>query len=369
MSFYERQEVKDVLAYLSLMANPKDDLAFMRIVNAPPRGVGKTTLEHLAARAQELGLPLLAMARQAHAVPELKDKAVRALRDFGLLMNELTALLDRTAEEVIPKILSLSGYHDYLEKEGKAESEERLANLEELVSAAREFDREHPGASVLEFLEEISLASAVDRCKDEAGAVTLMTLHAAKGLEFPIVFIVGLEQGLLPHARSSDSLAELEEERRLLFVGITRAKRELYLSHCKVREFRGQRLTAIPSAFLRELPADALVVRDYSEPETHVAPPARRVGPAAAVLPGTFRLTTAAALGGAPMPAAGPADLDAFRPGVAVVHPEYGIGRIVAIDGAGPKRKGRVAFTLGGEKSFVLAFSSLRLVSGGGISR
>ncbi len=266
VSFYERQEIKDVLAYLNLLANPKDDIAFERIVNVPPRGIGKTTLDRLSERAAALGLPLLAMAREASNVPGIKDKTARGLRDFGMLMDELTALRDHAAEEVLRKALSLSGYHDHLEADAKGGGEDRLANVDELVSAARQFDREHPGASILEFLEEISLASAVDRWKDEEGAVTLMTLHAAKGLEFPVVFIVGLEQGLLPHARSSDSDAELEEERRLLFVGITRAQRELYLSHCRVREFRGQRSVTIPSEFLGELPEEPMRVVDRSDP-------------------------------------------------------------------------------------------------------
>jgi DNA helicase-2/ATP-dependent DNA helicase PcrA len=379
-SFYERQEIKDVLAYLNLMANPKDDVGFQRVVNMPPRGVGRTTLDLLAERAWALGLPLLAMARQAQAVPGLKEKAARALRDFGLLMDELTALRDQTAEQVIVKLLKLSGYHEYLAGESKArgEADERLANIDELVSAAREFDREHPGASILEFMEEISLASAVDRWKDDEGAVALMTLHAAKGLEFPVVFIVGLEQGLLPHARSKESPTQLEEERRLFFVGITRAERELYLSHCRVREFRGQRLATIPSLFLRELPDDALIVRNLSEsPETAARPGWRRSespAPRPAAAPGVFHLTTAAALAGPEagagglLPSAGPQDLNAFRPGVMVIHPQFGIGRIVAIDGAGPKRKGRVAFTIAGERTFVLAQSPLRTISSGAAS-
>ncbi|MGE3820493.1 MAG: ATP-dependent helicase, partial [Isosphaeraceae bacterium] len=215
LSFYERQEVKDVLAYLSLLSNPKDDVAFGRVVNVPPRGVGATTLEKLNERARALGIPLLAMAKQASSVPGLKDRAIAALRDFGLLIDELTALRDQTAEEVMRKLLALTGYHDHLAADAKGAGEDRLANLDELVSAAREFDREHPGASVIDFMEEVSLASAVDRWKDDGGSVTLMTLHAAKGLEFPLAFIVGLEQGLLPHSRSNESDAELEEERRL----------------------------------------------------------------------------------------------------------------------------------------------------------
>ena len=370
VSFYERMEIKDVLAYLSLLNNPKDDIAFGRAVNVPPRGVGKTTMAKLADRARALGLPLLAMAREAAAVPGLKDKAARALRDFGMLMDELTALRDHPAEVVIRRLLDLSGYHRHLEAEAKDGGDDRLANVDELVTAAKQFDREHPGLSVIDFVEEVSLASAVDRWKDEAGAVTLMTLHAAKGLEFPVVFIVGLEQGLLPHSRASQDGAELEEERRLLFVGITRARRELYLSHCRVREFRGQRTATIPSCFLSELPEEAITVRDESEFHAAIASSGRRPGPAparpsAAPGGGGFRLTTAAALAGGPGASAGPDDLNAFRPGVAVLHPQYGLGRIVAIDGAGPNRKGRIAFAVGGERTFVLAKAPLRPVTGG----
>ncbi|MDB5349897.1 MAG: pcrA2 [Planctomycetota bacterium] len=360
VSFYERQEIKDVLAYLNLMANPKDDVSFGRVVNVPPRGLGKTSLEKLAARARELGLPMLAMARQASSVPGLTDKAARGLRDFAMLMDELNALRDHAAEEVIRRLLTLSGYHKYLESDAKGAGEDRLANVDELVSAAREFDREHPGATVVEFLEDISLASAVDRWNDDAGSVTLMTLHAAKGLEFPVVFIIGLEQGILPHSRSFESDAELEEERRLLFVGITRARRELTMSHCRVREFRGQRAVAIPSCFLAELPEGPIIGRDKSDHGPSFTPSARRLAEPRP-FPSGFRMTTAAELAGLAPSQAGE-DLARFRPGVTVRHPEYGLGRIVAIDGAGPNRKGRVAFAVGGERSFVLAKSPLKVV-------
>ncbi len=359
VSFYERQEIKDVLSYLNLMANPKNDVAFGRVVNVPPRGLGKTSLDKLQARARDLGIPLLAMARQASAIPGLKDKAARGLRDFAMLMDELNDLRDHAAEEVIRKLLTLSGYHKHLEGDAKGAGEDRLANVDELVSAAREFDREHPGSSIVDFLENISLASAVDRWNAEAGAVTLMTLHAAKGLEFPVVCLVGLEQGILPHSRSLNSDAEMEEERRLLFVGITRARRELYLSYCQVREFRGQRTATIPSNFLAELPEDSLRVRDLGASATSFTPSPRRSAEPRP-LPGGFRLTTAAELAGLGQDISG--DLARFRPGVTVRHPEYGLGRLVSIEGAGPNRKGRVAFVGGNEKTFVLAKSPLRPV-------
>ena len=257
-SFYERQEVKDVLSYLNLMANPKDDLAFARVVNVPPRGLGKTSLDHLVNAARERNLPLLAMARQAGEVASLKDKASRGLIDFARLIDELAVLCDHPAEEVIRQLLSRTGYRQYLSEDSGDRGEDRLANLDELISAAREFDQEHPGASIHDFLAEVTLASPIDRWDQQTGAVTLMTLHAAKGLEFPVVFIVALEDGLLPHSRAENNDKELEEERRLLFVGITRAQRELYLSRCTIRTFRGQQQATRQSRFLKELPEESM---------------------------------------------------------------------------------------------------------------
>ena len=365
VSFYERQEIKDVLGYLRLMSNPKDDLAFERVVNSPPRGIGKTTLDRVARRARDLGLPLLAMARQATNVPGLKDRAARALRDFAMLMDEIVGLRDFAAEETLRRVLALTGYHEHLRGDAKGNGEDRLANVDELVTAARQFDREHPGGSVLEFLEEVSLASALDRWEDDSGAVTLMTMHAAKGLEFPVVCIVGLEQGILPHARSGVSPAELEEERRLLFVGITRAQKALYLSHCRVREFRGQRTVTIPSQFLSELPEGPLNVVDLSDPMAGLPSiPRRSQSPRpSAPAAGGFKLITAADLAAGKVPNLTPAAGAAvdFRPGSAVIHPQYGRGRLVSIDGLGPNRKGKVVFAVGPDRTFVLAKSPLRL--------
>ena len=371
VSFYERQEVKDVLGYLNMIMNPKDDVAFDRVVNVPPRGLGKTSLDHLASYARLHEIPMLAAAERAVAAPGLKEKAVKGLVGFAGLIRELLAVRDQSAEEVLRRLLDRTGYRKHLADDPTG-GEDRLANVDELVSAARQFDAQHPGASIVEFLEEISLTSAVDRWKDEAGAVTLMTLHAAKGLEFPAVFIVGLEQGLLPHSRANNSDSELEEERRLLFVGITRAERVLTLSHCRIREFRGQRQATIPSTFLAELPEDPIRHRDLSGFASSGSFTNRRIAPEPTSRPpaaSSFRLMTAADLAASKPGAEGIAPPSAealadFRPGAAVMHPQYGIGRIVAIEGAGPNRKGRVAFTVGGERTFILAKAPLRLVRG-----
>ena len=205
VAFYERLEVKDVLAYLNLIVNPKDDLAFARVVNVPPRGLGKTSLDNLSAAARERGVPLLALARRASAVAGIKEKAGRAFENFARLIDDLAALREQAAEEVIRQLLVETRYREHLAAEAGGNGEDRLANLDELITAAREFDQTHPGASIQDFLAEITLASPIDRWDQETGAVTLMTLHAAKGLEFPVVFIVALEEGLLPHSRANEN--------------------------------------------------------------------------------------------------------------------------------------------------------------------
>ncbi len=341
----------------------------------PPRALGKTSIENLSAAARERGLPLLAMSRRASSIAGLKEKAGRAFENFAGLIDDLAALRELPAEEVIRQLLVETRYREHLAAEAGTGGEDRLANLDELITAAREFDQSHPGASIQDFLAEITLASAIDRWDQDTGAVTLMTLHAAKGLEFPVVFIVALEEGLLPHSRANENINELEEERRLLFVGITRARRELYLSRCCVRSFRGQQQATLRSRFLDELPEEEMVLNDlsgYGYYETRPRSggrswPPTRPEPTRPAATTQFRLTTAAALEEArgavsPPIGGGTVDLESFKPGISVLHPEYGLGRIVAIDGAGPNRKGRVAFVGGPERSFILAKSPLRPV-------
>jgi DNA helicase-2/ATP-dependent DNA helicase PcrA len=376
VAFYERAEIKDVLAYLNLMINPKDDMAFARVVNVPARGVGRTSLDHLVAAAGQRGIPLLAMARQAGSIAALKEKAVRGLEGFTRLIDELAALREGSAEEVLRQLLARTGLREYLLAESRENSEDKAANLDELVSAAHEFDLSHPGATVQDFLEEVTLSSPLDRWDQEQGAVTLMTMHAAKGLEFPVVFIVALEEGILPHSRANGDRNEEEEERRLFFVGITRARQHLFLSRCRVRSFRGQQQATMPSKFLSELPAEPIVVRDLSGvsgsdfrlPSSSSSRPPIRSEPRPGAAPHDFRLITAADLPGAPADlgsrvAGSHPDLEAFCPGTSVIHPEFGLGRIIAIDGEGSLRKGRVAFAIGPARTFVLAKSPLRPVT------
>ena len=364
VSFYARQEIKDLLAYLNLVVNPRDDIAFTRIVNVPPRGIGATTVERLAAHAQRLGLSLIEAAREAGNIAGIKDRPARALRDFVMLMSELITIRNKTAEESIRQLLAISGLNKHLDELAAGGEDERRAYVEEMITVARNFDSDHPGASLSDFLEEVTLSSAVDRWDDDGGSVALMTLHAAKGLEFPVVFLVGLEQGLLPHSRSAENDAQLEEERRLLFVGITRARKELYLSHCQLRDFRGSRTVAIPSIFLSELPQDESVEwSDRTDSSPSYSGRARlALEPTPRPSSSGFKLVTAADLNRVAAPAPSGHETN-WTIGMVVMHPEYGPGRITALEGMGSNRKAKIAFTVGGERTFLLARTPLRPLS------
>ena len=257
VAFYERAEIKDMLSYLRLIQNPSDEAAFRRVVNTPARGIGKTTLQRLAGWAAMQRLNLLEAASRAGEHPQLAPRAVNALKTFARLIEDLSSRAVGGVEELLRDVMDRSGYDDHLRASGTEQDLERLANVEELLTAARQFDETFGDeAGLAGFLEAASLVSDVDALSDEPdqGRVTLMTLHAAKGLEFPVVFILAVEENLIPHERSlrSDDPRELEEERRLLFVGMTRAMEKLYLTRTQIRDFRGNRLVSIPSGFLRE---------------------------------------------------------------------------------------------------------------------
>src|SRR5262245_44831881 len=234
LAFYERKENRDVLAYLRLLLNPRDDLSFERIVNEPPRGVGKVSLEHLRGYAEPRELSLRAAAAEVAKVPAIKGKAAAGLRDFAHFMGELRQLLEGPPDEVIRAVIQRSGYGQMLKDSRDPDDQDRLANVEQLITAAKQFAAEDNSHTIADFLENITLASDVDGWNDRQDSVSIMTLHSAKGLEFPVVYIAAVEQGILPHERSLGRDDEIEEERRLAFVGMTRGKDELYLSHARL---------------------------------------------------------------------------------------------------------------------------------------
>jgi len=263
LRFYDRREIKDVLAYLRLLVNPADTVSLLRVLNVPKRGIGKTTVERFTDAANQLGLPLWEVVSDAEAVRSLGGRSAKGLLQFSELIQDLQRRSqDAPPSELVQRVMEQSGYVAELLHEATDESEERRRNLQELVNAALQYQEENEEGDLEGFLAGAALASDADSKDTAADRVTLMTLHASKGLEFPVVFLVGLEQGLFPSYRSLDDPAALEEERRLCYVGITRAKERLFLSHASERRlWGGMREPAVPSVFLSELP-EALLQGD-----------------------------------------------------------------------------------------------------------
>ena len=261
--FYARKEIKDVLAYCQLVNNPRDDMAFERTVNTPPRGIGRKTIERLTEYAYRRGTPLLEAARQAFEIEGLSRGTAAKIAGYVDIIDRIAAVVHGDVEEVIGTVLDASGYRASLAESEDEQDQNRLANIEELLTDSRQFDEQNPGGGHLEeYLERSWLVNETDDWDTETDKATLMTLHAAKGLEFPVVFIVAVEDGVLPHERVGQHPDELEEERRLAFVGITRAKDELQLSYAVTRDFRGVRRRTIPSSFLMEMPREDMEMVD-----------------------------------------------------------------------------------------------------------
>jgi ATP-dependent DNA helicase UvrD/PcrA len=255
--FYERKEIKDTLAYLRLTVNPADDVAFRRAIGAPARGIGQATLARLDEEAARQSRPLLAVAAEPPA--DVRGKPGRTLQDFAALIARLAGQRrDLAPPAFIDLVLDQTGYRDALRQERSPEAEGRLENLEELIAAAEDFTHVEAEPTLEGFLDGVALVSDIDELKDAEARVTLMTLHSAKGLEFPAVFMTGLEEGVFPHARSMNDPDEIEEERRLCYVGVTRAKERVVLSWALHRRIHGYGVGE-PSRFLREMPEDQLL--------------------------------------------------------------------------------------------------------------
>jgi DNA helicase-2/ATP-dependent DNA helicase PcrA len=362
LAFFERKENRDILAYLRLMVNPRDDLSFLRVVNEPARGIGKVSLDHLRAYAEPRELSLLSAAAEVGKIKEIKGKAAAGLRDFHQLLTDLRKLLEQPPHEVIRQVLDQTGYRRMLSDSGDREDEARLANIEELITDAKQrFAAEDEGRTIVDFLENITLASDVDSWDERQDCVSIMTLHSAKGLEFPVVYIAAVEQGLLPHERSLGREDEVEEERRLAFVGMTRAKEELYLCQAREREFRGQRYSCVSSMFLRELPEDGFQALDLSG-GSHAAIEYWRGGGGAAAQEGW----TEAGLRPRPEPIPPQAPegdgARAFVAGMLVRHATYGNGRIVEVSGQGALRRVKVRFATAGERTFIADKVKLEII-------
>ncbi|MBD3168340.1 MAG: AAA family ATPase [candidate division Zixibacteria bacterium] len=337
--FYERAEIKDMLAYLKTLVNPDDNVAARRIINTPKRGIGDVTIDRIAEFSQAGNINLLdacfnAAEGKYDGIPARKIKAftdiIAKLRE---LKNEECSLT-----ELIEQIYKLSGYEQTLEDENTPESETRIDNIKELISGARIFEENYPEATPEMFLEEVSLLTDIDRYDPDADAVKLMTLHSAKGLEFPVVFLTGLEEGLFPLMRSLESREDLEEERRLMYVGMTRAKRRLFITYCySRRRYNGMPGTR-PSRFLDEIPLETIEEKpDIFKPTIPKPAPKKREGRYGKehIHKGTFPL------------------------GSDVVHKKFGEGVVVGIEGSGESEIVTVSFYKAGRKKLMVKFAGL----------
>jgi DNA helicase-2/ATP-dependent DNA helicase PcrA len=331
MKFYERAEVKDVLAYVRLAARPEDDLAFRRVVNVPARGIGAATLDRLAAAARETGRSWWEVSENPSGLTERAKTALSRFREIVLELHEKAATW--TPSALLEHLLSVTGYGALYANSEDREDVARRENIEELLSSAREFERRNAeGATIAEYLDTVALATDGDAA-GSGGAVTLSTLHAAKGLEFEAVYAVGLEEGYLPHGQSAEDEDELEEERRLLYVGMTRAKDALTLTLADRRLVYGRVEPRRPSRFLEEIPKAALEERFFGRP-------------APTIFSGRSVEEE-------------PEDDRPLRRGRRVRHPRYGYGVILTEEGSGEETRLTVYFDRAGKKKFVARYADL----------
>jgi DNA helicase-2/ATP-dependent DNA helicase PcrA len=320
--FYDRAEIKDAIAYLTVLVNPQDVGAFTRIVNSPRRGIGNTTVSRLLSHANTTGETVWELAAAPEDVPGLGAAAIKSLRRF---MGTMEVLQERAQggtqiSVLLKEMLSETGYLESLENERTIEAQGRIENLEELVNVAVEYDAGTEEPSLEEFLQAIALVADADTREDDEGLVTLMTLHNAKGLEYPIVFMIGCEEGVFPHSRALDE-GGLEEERRLCYVGITRAERDLYLTSARSRTVFGARSFGAPSRFISEIPADLT--------DREVQPPRAFGGIRARVT------SWGSPSGGADLPGRDEPPPPSFRLGDDVVHAAFGEGVVTGLEPGG----------------------------------
>jgi len=363
--FYDRREIKDIIAYLRVIYNPRDTLSLLRIINVPRRGLGPTSIARMMETAEEYRISLFEVITDAQLlsmIPKLSAKVKLALEEFAAMVFTFMGQLGtRPIHEIVEDVIETSGYAAALEEEKKEDNRDRLENLREFISVAKNFD---DGAAegengLADFLAQIALISDVDQTEQSDGTVTLMTFHAAKGLEFPAVFMAGMEEGLFPHSRTLLDDTEIEEERRTCYVGITRAERRLYLTYARQRTIYGRTEMSRPSRFLAEIPEELVEHKEadffggtdlrapsniWSERSTrterkrYMPPPQHTAADGSVIRPDVSA---------------------AFQAGDAVRHSKWGDGRIVAISGSGEDAELSIAFPGEGIKKFVQKYAPI----------
>ena len=352
--FYDRKEIKDVLAYLRLLYNPEDSLSLMRIINVPKRNIGATTMEHVAAYAEEQGISLFEALSSTDEIPVTK-RARTSLENFAAMIFDLLNDIEgKDVLSLIETVIKQTGYGDMLDKEAEhdPQGESRKENVGEFLSVAKDYMDSNPDGNLQDFLENVALVSDVDDFESSDSKVTLMTLHAAKGLEFPVVFLTGLDEGLFPHSRTLLDPAQVEEERRLAYVGITRAERQLYVTNAITRTMYGRISAYMPSRFLAEIPPQ--LMEDYHrksampQSRTTAVPGKQRVSiltkPVASSLPKKHAVT------------------DTFAKGDKVRHKIWGIGTVLDVIGEGTNMQMKIQFPTKGVRQVVVKYAPLEKI-------
>lgn len=352
--FYDRKEIKDVLAYLRLLYNPEDSLSLTRIINVPKRNIGATTMEHVAAYAEAQGISLFEALSSTDEIPVTK-RAKASLENFAAMIFDLLNDIEgKDVLSLIETVIKQTGYGDMLDKEAEhdPQGESRKENVGEFLSVAKDYMDSNPEGNLQDFLENVALVSDVDDFESSDSKVTLMTLHAAKGLEFPVVFLTGLDEGLFPHSRTLMDPAQVEEERRLAYVGITRAERQLYVTNAVTRTMYGRILAYMPSRFLAEIPPQFM--EDYHrksampQSRTTAVPGKQRVSiltkPVASSLPKKHAVT------------------DTFAKGDKVRHKIWGIGTVLDVIGEGPNMQMKIQFPTKGVRQVVVKYAPLEKI-------
>jgi len=338
LKFYDRKEIKDVIAYLRAIVNPFDTVSLLRVINTPRRGIGKATIDALVTAAQQLSLPLWEILSDETSVNTLAGRSAKGVNSFAQLIRHWQEQVDTLSpSEIVQGVMEDSGYIKDLQNQGTDESLDRLQNVQELYNAVLQFEEENEDVTLGAFLASTALTSDLDNLKEGQAAVSLLTLHASKGLEFPVVFLVGLEQGLFPNFRSLDNPDSLEEERRLCYVGITRAQELLYLTHTRERRLYGSREPAISSQFLSELPEELLTFRLPSHGSKNQS---------TGVLPQrSSRRSTQAG-----MDSVSTNQAQNWTVGDRILHKTFGIGEITHVFGSGSKISLAIKFPSLGQK-------------------
>lgn len=361
LRFYDRKEIKDIMAYIKVLFNPADNISLLRIINVPRRGIGDTTIGRLTEYAAKNNMPLFEAVSNPDLVPGLTARAKHQLEGLAeLIFNLMSCQNTLPVAELVDKVMRDSGYLAELESDSDPLAQGRIENLKELVSDAKKFAENEEENTLENFLSHVSLLTDSDKNDEEGDQVTVMTLHSAKGLEFPMVFLAGLEEGIFPHVRTLMDEREVEEERRLCYVGITRAKRKLYISNARQRMIYGNIVTYSPSRFLDEIPEE--LIESYAPARPSFAPPASQVRPSAITMPPKAtakpELTLLKTVVQNP---AKPQSAD-WKAGDKAYHAKWGTGTVVAVTGSGDNMQISIAFPNEGIKKLMAQMAPISKV-------